>query len=587
VKKSPKLLLLKKYNSNLHGRAWVNYLAFLDVLLGSTTHPAARELLRLKQSGDFTGMVEYADCLASAEYLTPAEHRLCNQLAAVIRKFPFPSGVVSFDPRKKALETFLKSERKCLLVNRRFRLFDTLRSPHERALSRARQWIQYVLGELRLSEIWMDCDHGPGASIGVNGDATNSGRKFLAESWTVSPGAFNYARAALKSDFLYWESLTRSPDGRFFSLDVETFNRSFDSRARVVDYNKITFVPKTAKTERTIAVEPLLNGYVQKGIDLFMRKRLKRIGINLEDQSKNQELAREGSLEGSDPWVTIDLSSASDSISIGLCRNLLPPDWFDFLNETRSKSYALNGAVKRFEKFCTMGNGFCFPLETLIFASLCHVANCEACLPARDFIVYGDDIIVRQSVASRVLDLLRVCGFKANLDKTFLKGPFRESCGADWFSGEDVRPLTLDYTFDSVESVFKFCNLARRKDPIDWILREACQFLTDLLPPELMFVRPYPGNVDTALEVAFDVFLSSPYSKWHRNLCCWSWEEIGKVPVPDALVRTHADYHLALTRGALMGVVSSAPFTLRRTTRTKIRRVSYAGGWSLYLPRYW
>jgi hypothetical protein len=316
-----------------------------------------------------------------------------------------------------------------------------------------------------------------------------------------------------------------------------------------------------------------------------MRKKLKRVGINLEDQSLNQGLAMFGSIPNmdDDPYVTIDLSSASDSVSIELCRYMLPPDWFDFMNQIRSSCYMIEGLKTPYEKFTTMGNGFCFPLETLLFASLCHTASTVMSKPS-DFSVYGDDIIVRRSVADRVLDLLRICGFKANREKTFLSGPFRESCGADWFEGVDVRPVTLDYRFDSVESIFKFCNLARRKAPIGAILYEALNFLESLIPHSVKFTRPFQGNVDSALEVSLDSFLSSPFSRWNRNTQTWSWLEIKKEAWADLSVRCRRGYDLALTRGALSGSESKTPFAERRKTRTKIRRISYSGGWSLYEP---
>jgi hypothetical protein len=490
-----------------------------------------------------------------------------------------------FDPRKKALETFLASERKCKRVNKKFRLFSTLRSPHEYELTISRSWIHYVLGELSLSDVMENCNFGPGASIGIHGNATNSARKMLASRWSVSPGAFYYARAFLKNDVHIREYLVRGSRDRYFSFDNELFNKEFDTKARIVDYNNISFVPKTVKTERTIAVEPLLNGYIQKGIDVLMRKKLKRVGIDLEDQSLNQGLAMFGSIPDldKDPYVTIDLSSASDSISIELCRYLLPSEWFDLLNQTRSSCYMIEGVKTPYEKFTTMGNGFCFPLETLIFASLCHTASTVMSKPS-DFSVYGDDIIVRSSVADRVLDLLRICGFKANREKTFLSGPFRESCGADWFEGVDVRPVTLDYRFDSVESIFKFCNLARRKPPLGDLLREGLLYLESLIPHSLLFSRPYKGNVDTALEVSLDSFLSSPFSRWNRNTQTWSWLEIQKEAWADLSVRSCRGYDLALTRGALTGSQSKTPFAERRKTRTKIRRISYAGGWSLFVP---
>ncbi len=581
--KSQRLEQLSATNKHLAKSSWSNYQQFLAILLSSTDHPSARELEAALAAKDFTKLVLIADTISSTVYSTAAEHRLCVQLAAVIRKYPFPDGSTSFDPKGKALETFMKAERKCRRVNQRFRLFRTLRSPHEQALVSARKWISHVLGPLRLSDVWDNCAFGAGASIGVGGNATNLARKLLAKRWSVTTSAFDYARAALKTNDHIFELLTKG--GReIFCVDPDEFNSSFGKKANVIDYNNIAFVPKTAKTLRTIAVEPMLNGYLQKGVDELMRKRLKRVGINLEDQSPNQRLSREGSIPGqADPYATIDLSSASDSVSIELCRFLLPEDWFVFMNQIRSPRFVLEGRNYPFNKFATMGNGFCFPLETLIFASLCHVAYREGHL-REDFSVYGDDIIVRTSVAPRVLDLLRICGFTANTEKTFLSGPFRESCGTDWFEGKDVRPVNLDYAFDSVENVFKFCNLCRSKDTWEDVFSQANEFLISLIPPNLKFTRPYKGNVDTALEVPYDVFMTSKFAAWNAEKQSWSWLEIVKSASQDYPVTQMQGYNVALTCGALAGAMSSLPFAERYKSRTNIRRVCYAGGNSTWMP---
>jgi hypothetical protein len=581
--KSPLLEHLRRCNNSLRKHSFENYKEFLRILLGSTMHHEARVLESLLKDEKYTDLVLHADLLASTKYQTADEHLLLNQLSAVIRKYPWPVGSVQFDPRAAATKTFMSSEHKCSHLNKRFLQFMTNRSPHEYELSQARTWIRYVLGELNLSDIWSNCDFGPGASVGIHGNVTNSARKLLAERWSVTPSAFYYGYASVMQDNLIWEGLMARPNSPYYSRCPQELFSAYSAKAAMIDHNKISFVPKTAKTERTIAVEPLLNGYIQKGVDVLMRKKLKRVGIDLNDQSHNQELARKGSLVENDPYVTIDLSAASDSISIGLCEYMLPSDWFDFLNSVRSKYYLMEGRLTRYHKFTTMGNGFCFPLETLLFASLCQVAYQESGLVS-DYSVYGDDIIVRQSVAARVLELLKVCGFKANLEKTFLEGPFRESCGADWFEGKDVRPISLDYAFDSVENIFKFCNLLGSKDTWKSIFYCSKEFLLSLVPQKLMFTRPYKGNVDTALEVSLDSFLASPYSRWCRDTQTWSWMEIRKSAQPDNLVKRFTGYNVALMRGALTGSTSPVPFAERRRTRTKVCRISTSSGWSLFVP---
>lgn len=582
--KSNVLKQLRCCNSTLKARSWSNYCGFLSTLLRSIHHPIAGELLTHFEAGNYTQLVVVADRISSTVFQTAAEHRLCNQLASVIRKYPFPTDKVDFDPRGAATELFLKSERKCSRINKKFALYATLRSPHEASLSIARNWISYVLGDLSLTDVWDNSAFGPGASIGIHGNATNMARKFLAQRWSVSPSAFHYAFASLSADNYCWELLTKHPGSPYYSCDYELFKARYNEKVELVNHNKIAFVAKTAKIERTIAVEPLLNGFLQKGVDVIMRKRLNRVGIDLKDQTRNQRMARTGSLPTeSDPYVTIDLSSASDSVATELCRYMLPPDWFDFMNSIRSKSYEMGGKLHPYHKFTTMGNGFCFPLETLIFASLCHVAYNEQHVTP-DFSVYGDDIIVRASVAARVLSLLKTCGFTVNTRKTFISGPFRESCGADWFEGEDVRPLSLDYAFDSLQNVFKFCNLARSKGAWEGIFFESLEFLETLIPRGLRLYRPFSGNVDSALEVPLDVFMASPFSRWNKKLQTWSWVELVNSAWPDVPVKRFAGYDVALMRGAVTGVSSPCPFSERRKTSTNMRRISHSAGLSTFLP---
>lgn len=582
----PKMLKeLQRLNDKLQGASWRNYQLFLRVLLCSTEIPQAKTMLRLLNSEDWSGLVDFADELATTEYPSPREHRVCHQLASLVRKYPFPHGLLKYDPEGEAMRIFMASEHKCKRVNQRFSAYDSVRSPYEGLLAKARSYIQYVIGVSPPSDVWSECAFGAGASLGIHGNATNLARKLLGKAWSVSPGAYDYARSVLKQDLHIFELLTKNEGTAYFSVDPKLFNEKYDQRVSIADYNKIAFVPKTVKVHRTIAVEPMLNGYLQKGVDSYLRRRLKRVGIDLSDQTRNQKLSLDGSRNwtSDDAYCTIDLSSASDSISIGLCRNLLPPDWFDLLNYLRSRHYSIDGVLKPYHKFVSMGNGFCFPLESLIFASLC-AATCSDLGLKADFSVYGDDIIIRKAAFQPLVRLLRICGFRVNPKKTFESGPFRESCGTDWFEGEDVRPVNLDFAFDSVENIFKFCNLCRSKDNWKVLLCEACDFLVSLIPRRFLFTRPFAGNVDTALEVSWDVFMSSPFSRYSRKTFSWSWVEFVKSAEPDTMVRRFAGYDVALTMAALTGAQASMPFTERYKARTKTRRVSTGGSSSTFLP---
>jgi hypothetical protein len=120
---------------------------------------------------------------------------------------------------------------------------------------------------------------------------------------------------------------------------------------------------------------------------------------------------------------------------------LLPPEWFEVLDALRSRRTWFEGAWHHNQKFSSMGNGFTFELETLIF----YAISKEACggSATGDIWVYGDDIIVPTPFFKDVVSALRYFGFTPNPRKSFGSGYFRESCGGDFFAGTNVRPFYL------------------------------------------------------------------------------------------------------------------------------------------------
>jgi hypothetical protein len=199
---------------------------------------------------------------------------------------------------------------------------------------------------------------------------------------------------------------------------------------------RLNFVPKNAKTCRSVCVEAGLNVMFQLGLGKIMAKRLAAFGVDIRDQSLNQRRALEGSLTGA--LATLDLSSASDTISREIVYELLPLEWACLLNYGRSSTVELpSGELLTQEKFSSMGNGYTFPLETLIFWGL--AAAC--CDRDSDATVYGDDIVIPSDKFELLREVLHYAGFMTNVTKSFHTGPFRESCGKDYFRGIDVRPF--------------------------------------------------------------------------------------------------------------------------------------------------
>jgi len=423
-----------------------------------------RVLLDLRL-GEYRSLMDWADAMTHTKYGSPDEHFRMHQLAALIRKYPLPDSVTGYTPDATARATFASAEHRCKRYNQR--LAAVKRTGRDRdgvLLYHMRGFIMSVLGPTpNLPQIYRSCDITGGAAIGIHGNATNVARKLSAERWTVSPRAYPYALAAIRNNFHMVELLLAREGQQIFCIDYDKLADVVRERVSWVRYNKLSFVPKTAKTSRSIAVEPFLNSFLEKGIDTIIRRKLLKIGLDLRRQEPNQELARRGSVELGNPYCTIDLSSASDTIASDLVLELVPPEWGDLLDAVRCHYYEDEGVIRKYHKFVSMGNGFCFPLQTLLFASVCHaVAVMRGCTP--DYRVYGDDIIVRKEIFDDVMLSLGRLGFLPNSRKTFSEGPFRESCGTDWFAGVNVRPIFIDGPLNSWERIYGLHNQSLRRE---------------------------------------------------------------------------------------------------------------------------
>lgn len=236
-------------------------------------------------------------------------------------------------------------------------------------------------------------------------------------------------------------------------------------RPTVVSGNVMFTVPKSTSIDRVACKEPDLNMFLQKGAGLFIRKQLRRCGINLNDQTRNQRLAREGSRTGR--LATIDLSSASDSVTVELCRQTLPPLWFAYLMDIRSPVTRLPDGTEHVNTMISsMGNGFTFELESLLFYALARTTSYF--LGSREVIsVYGDDIIIASDIAQDFTDVLHYFGFRVNPEKSFWTGTFRESCGGHYDGGCDISPFYLRSPITRLTDVIRTANALRKWGDLD------------------------------------------------------------------------------------------------------------------------
>lgn len=389
--------------------------------------------------------------------------------------------------RLEAVASWKRSEDACRETNRRFRFLEGL-SPSVRAvLLNAQRKIESYIGiSPSYTSIFSQCRWGGGATAtlrrgcGVDHKLTGGLMDTGSAKLSCTSGAVGLASIMLKCDPHWFEALSGIfPDGPY-SVIVENV---FD----IINFNVHDVVPKDAYTDRNIGKEPTMNGFLQQGLHLFLRDALLRVGIDLRNQEVNQGLARVCYVSG---LATVDLSSASDTVSTGLVRFLLPPEWFHLLDSVRSKATKIGDKVVLLEKFSSMGNAFTFELETLIFLALSR-AICEELGLAGRVSVYGDDIIIPAASRSLFEEVFAYCGFEVNKDKSFWDGSFFESCGKHYFHGVDVTPVYQKEDLDTRESFIRCYNRITR-----WSIRTSSH-------PKVRFVRKalkallegYPENV--------------------------------------------------------------------------------------------
>jgi len=255
-----------------------------------------------------------------------------------------------------------------------------------------------------------------------------------------------------------------------------TTSLSKDMRLSVA---RLRFVPKDFKKKRSICMEPVDFQWAQQGVLLWYERWLKvgplRRHVFLEDQTRNQILCWHGSITSE--LSTIDLSSASDSVSLNLIKAVFPWRLLKHLLGTRSRYVDIGDGSepRRVKKFAPMGSALCFPVQCTVFAAVVLLVSIAQAYGRdiwngdtiedldldyafwlvagmkshkhrhyRRFFIYGDDIICDEAVVSNVIRTLQDLSFQVNVEKSYIgEVAYRESCGKHYFNGFDVTPLRL------------------------------------------------------------------------------------------------------------------------------------------------
>lgn len=423
-------------------------------------------------------------------YTSYDDYRRDSLAAALLRKCKdLPT---TFDKRARALESWVAGEVACTKTNIRLAPYlegfshPSCNTDVFRHLVGIREIVRRVLGSLPdLNDLVGR--HGPGATF-----SDKSVRSTVPDKMNSVPSMTHGCSVLLPQ----WE---QTAWGRACLNPEHTRRDPVKSRG-----NRFTTAPKDAEKDRPIAAEPSINVFYQLAIGSLIRSRLKRWGIDLDKgQEVHRRVAREASISGA--FATLDLSNASDTVARDLVRFLLPQPWYALLDAVRSPftHLTMGDGSKRWvmlEKFSSMGNGFTFELESLIFFAICrYITDLNG---GGQVLVYGDDIIVRNDLANDVTACLSFLGFTLNKEKSFSAGPFRESCGGDFFNGVDVRPYFMKELPCEPQQLIAAANAVRRvswafKGPLD--LRPAWFTLIDQIPSGVRSCRGPEGLGDIVL----------------------------------------------------------------------------------------
>lgn len=297
----------------------------------------------------------------------------------------------------------------------------------------------------------------------VSGVLTSTLGPYRLQDWKFRHGPGAVADAPFGANKYCWrnwserlESAFPIADCGFHSYAVWADHASDSGVGSVDPASRLICVPKTIERPRLIAAEPSEHQWCQQNIWHYFCSGVRDSWIDgfvrFRDQTLNQDLCISGSRSGE--LATLDLSSASDRVTCQAvsCLFRCNPHLLRSLAACRTRYVDLpNGKRHTLRKFATMGNAVTFPVQSLLFLSVCLSAVLvkRGLKPTLGNIkslegqvaVFGDDLIIPSDCRELVIQTLEHLLFKINVHKSFWNGKFRESCGVDSFAGTPVTPV--------------------------------------------------------------------------------------------------------------------------------------------------
>lgn len=363
-------------------------------------------------------------------HYTPLDSRAFKrhyQLSECLKKYTFENDEYSQEEvTKMSVEKF--TENQLRLNSFRMNMDNLVRD----AVFRTKGWIDQVLLDYDLDEHLQACYWPKKASVGVPRKNATLENRWL----TVITGS---------SQHCDWFDHVYLP---WFG-HAETLRSSLD--VVEVDYLNAVLVDKTFKSKRMIVPNTSIGGLYSNGLGKILELRLAHAGYNIGGSKAlpnvHRTLAQVSSVTGRN--ATVDQRLASDNITDDLIRLTFPLRWARALLFGRINMLEVEGELIETRTMSTMGIGFTFPMQMLLFLGLAHACksiweDSNGELPEGSVIsVFGDDLICPVELKDLIVYVYESLGLVFNADKTFWRGPFRESCGGDYFRGSDVRPAFL------------------------------------------------------------------------------------------------------------------------------------------------
>lgn len=381
------------------------------------------------------------------------------------------------------------------------------------------------------------CHHGPGATAERYGlNTRNHIRQWnLRMEYNFPSDLHCYPNYWLASQF---SGLWKDVD---CDMSPELLDIKDESPVRVV------MVPKTQKAPRVIAIEPSHVQFAQQSVKDYVYPRLEshaltKHSIRFTRQDVNQELAHKGSIDKR--TTTLDLKDASDRVHLHLVQRIFKTSGLlEYLEDARSLHASLpDGRNIVLFKYASMGSALCFPVEAMVFYTLVQSAmhTLDGIRPSSKSIrrysrmisIYGDDIIVPVEYTDTVVRYLESYALKVNVDKSFSRGNFRESCGADYFKGYAVNPVyarqiphdnARKWGPEHVMSWAATADLFYLRG--EWIVAQAIREMV-----QRVVRRPIPKTTKVGSGVAFYSFMFTTKLRWNRDLQCYEQKRLHYDP---------------------------------------------------------